>query len=120
MNATVLSEIDDRSLAVPQIAAQPDPVSTFRFAVNRHGCNKDWDFRILSSHFQDVEGTLDTVIAHLQQGHAICAGLLGGQWRRKSNFAGSQWVLIDIDNSAVQCDDQGKTVKAADGKALKV
>lgn len=93
---------------------------TFRFAVNSQGRDKNWDFSILSSQFQDVEGTLDDAIAHIKQGHAICAGLLEGKWRCKSNFTGSYWVLAEIDNAALQRDGEGKVVKGADGKGIKI
>lgn len=92
---------------------------TFKFAVNPHGINKDWNFRTLSGKFQDIEGTFDEAIAHIQQGHAICAGLLNGQWRKKANFAGSNWVLAEIDNATFARDDQGNVVKGEDGKGIK-
>ncbi|MDX2097010.1 MAG: hypothetical protein SFW36_04475, partial [Leptolyngbyaceae cyanobacterium bins.59] len=94
--------------------------SMFKFSVNTRGKNKDWDFHQLSSHFQDQSGTLADVIEHVQAGHALCAGLLNGQWRKKTNFAGSQWILSEIDNSTVLKDEQGQVVKGPDGKAIKV
>lgn len=71
----------------------------FKFAINASGRNKDWDFRELAKNFRDKEGTIYDVINHVKAGHALCAGLLGGQWRAKSNVVGSQWVLLDVDNS---------------------
>ncbi len=50
-----------------------------KFAVNTRGRNKEWDFRVLSGKFQDKTGTLDDVMSHIRQGHALCAGLLGGR-----------------------------------------
>jgi hypothetical protein len=93
---------------------------SFKFAINSQGCNKNWDNKILSSQFQDVEGTIQDTIAHVKQGHALCAGLLDGRWRCKSNFAGSQWVLVDIDNSGLQKDENGNLVKDVAGKAIKI
>ncbi|MBW4420981.1 MAG: PriCT-2 domain-containing protein [Myxacorys californica WJT36-NPBG1] len=91
----------------------------FKFATNVHGCNKDWNFRVLSGKFQDIEGTIEDAIAHIKQGHAICAGLLNSQWRSKSNFAGSNWVLAEIDNAGLLKDDQGNLIKDAAGKGIK-
>lgn len=92
----------------------------FKFAINTHGRNKDWDVKLLSSRFEDLEGTIDAVIAHVRQGHALCAGLLAGRWRCKANFAGSQWVLAEIDNADVQRDAQGKIAKDENGNSIKV
>jgi hypothetical protein len=94
--------------------------SPLRFAVNTHGCNKNWDFRTLSGKFCDRQGTLADVIHHVQQGHALCAGLLGGKWRSKSAFIGSHWVLIDIDNSTILHDESGQVLKDEDGNGIKV
>ncbi|HEY9658650.1 MAG TPA: PriCT-2 domain-containing protein, partial [Allocoleopsis sp.] len=87
---------------------------------NSHGINKDWDFKVLSAKFQDQKGTLDNVVHHVQAGHALCAGLLGGKWRSKANVIGSQWILLDIDNSSILKDENGKPVLGEDGKAIKV
>lgn len=71
----------------------------FRFAANATGRNKDWDFKKLAKNFRDETGTIHDVINHVKKGHALCAGNLDGKWRAKSNVVGSQWVLLDIDNS---------------------
>lgn len=92
----------------------------FKFAVNTHGKNKDWNWEILASQYQDCEGTIQDVITHVSSGHALCAGLLGGQRRSKANVIGSEWLLLDIDNSAIQKDANGTPVLGKDGKALKV
>lgn len=91
-----------------------------KFAVNTHGRDKEWDFTLLSGKFRDLTGALDDVIHHIQQGHAICAGLLGGKWRSKASFAGSYWVLAEIDNAALLKDEEGNVVKGDDGKGIKV
>lgn len=72
---------------------------TFRFSVNSTGKNKDWDYKKLAKNFRDRAGTIEDVIAHVKQGHALCAGNLNSRWRSKSNVTGSQWILLDIDNS---------------------
>ncbi|MEJ1933042.1 PriCT-2 domain-containing protein, partial [Nostoc sp. NIES-2111] len=72
-----------------------------KFAVNTFGSNKDWDFKKLAGNFQDKEGTIYDVAEHVKQGHALCAGLLNGKWRSKSNVVGSWWILGDVDNSGV-------------------
>ncbi|MBN8564116.1 MAG: PriCT-2 domain-containing protein [Leptolyngbya sp. UWPOB_LEPTO1] len=91
----------------------------FKFAVNRSGRNKDWDYKKLAGNFRDVEGDIYRVIDEVQQGHALCAGLLNGKWRSKSNFAGSSWILIDIDNSAILKDADGQSGKDADSKTVR-
>jgi len=119
-------QLSPNSTSYPSIglAAQRSVDSTvdstvFKFAVNTQGCNKNWNFRRLSTNFCDREGTLNEVIAHIKQGHAI-AGLLGGRWRSKANFVGSQWILCEIDNAALMRDEQGNVVKDKVGKAIKV
>lgn len=104
------------TLPLDQLASQ----RRFKFAVNRSGRNKDWDQKKLAGDFQDTEGDIDRVIDEVQQGHALCAGLLNGKWRSKANFAGSSWILIDIDNSKIQKDGDGQNAKDGDGKAIKV
>ncbi|BAU16058.1 hypothetical protein LEP3755_66250 (plasmid) [Leptolyngbya sp. NIES-3755] len=98
----------------------PAELPRFKFAVNTQGCDKNWDFRRLSANFRDREGTLNDVQEHIKQGHAICAGLLNGRWRSKSNFAGSQWVLCEIDNAALERDDQGNILRDKEGKGIKI
>lgn len=92
----------------------------FQFGVNVKGQNKDWDFKKLAGGFVDATGDIYDVQRHVAEGHALCAGLLGGQWRSKSNVVGSNWVLIDVDNSAVAKDESGNIIKDASGKAIKV
>ena len=91
-----------------------------KFAFNATGKNKDWDFKKLAGNFIDVEGTLADVQHHIKAGHAICAGLLNGKWRSKANVIGSQWLLLDIDNSDVARDAYGKPIKDANGNSIKV
>ncbi|MCW5319468.1 DNA primase [Nostoc sp. KVJ3] len=91
-----------------------------KFAFNATGTNKDWDFKKLAGNFIDVEGTLADVQQHIKAGHAICAGLLGGKWRSKANVIGSQWLLLDIDNSDVARDEDGKPILDANGNSIKV
>ncbi|ODH02840.1 DNA primase [Nostoc sp. KVJ20] len=96
------------------------PSNKIKFAFNATGRNKDWDFKKLAGNFQDVEGTLADVQQHIKAGHAICAGLLGGKWRSKANVIGSQWLLLDIDNSDVARDEDGKPIKDENGNSIKV
>ncbi|MBD2565492.1 MULTISPECIES: PriCT-2 domain-containing protein [Nostoc] len=91
-----------------------------KFAFNATGRNKDWDFKKLAGNFIDVEGTLADVQQHIKAGHAICAGLLGGKWRSKANVIGSQWLLLDIDNSDVARDAYDKPIKDENGNSIKV
>ncbi|OYE03100.1 PriCT-2 domain-containing protein [Nostoc sp. 'Peltigera membranacea cyanobiont' 232] len=96
------------------------PSNKIKFAFNATGRNKDWDFKKLAANFQDTEGTLEDVQQHIKAGHAICAGLLGGKWRSKANVIGSQWLLLDIDNSDVARDTDGKPIKDENGNSIKV
>lgn len=95
-------------------------MSTFKFAFNSHGRDKAWNYELLAARYQDRSGTLADVIQHISQGHALCAGLLGGKRRSKANVTGSQWILLDIDNSNTLKDEGGKPVVGDDGKAIKV
>lgn len=92
----------------------------FPFAVNRSGRNKDWNFDRLASDYVDTDGTIFDVQNEIKQGYAICAGLLNGQRRKKSNVVGSHWILIDIDNSDVLRDENGKTGVDENGKGIKI
>jgi hypothetical protein len=92
----------------------------FQFAVNTTGTNKEWDFKKLAANFIDIEGTLADVQHHIKAGHAICAGLLGGKWRSKANVIGSQWLLLDIDNSNIARDAYDKPIKDENGNYIKV
>lgn len=96
------------------------PSNKIKFAFNATGTNKDWDFKKLAANFQDVEGTLADVQHHIKAGHAICAGLLGGKWRSKANVIGSQWLLLDIDNSNIARDAYDKPIKDENGNSIKV
>ncbi|MBD2731221.1 PriCT-2 domain-containing protein [Nostoc sp. FACHB-892] len=91
-----------------------------RFAFNATGKNKDWDFKKLAGNFIDVEGTLADVQEHIKAGHAICAGLSNGKWRSKANIIGSQWLLLDIDNSNIARDAYDKPIKDENGNYIKV
>ena len=81
--------------------------ASFKFAFNPHGRNKNWDFEVLASKYQDAEGTLDDLISHVKQGHALLAGLTEGKRRCKSNVVGSQVIMLDIDNSKILTDKDG-------------
>jgi Primase C terminal 2 (PriCT-2) len=94
--------------------------SKIKFAFNATGKNKDWDFKKLAANFRDTEGTLEDVQQHIKAGHAICAGLLGNKWRSKANVIGSHWLLLDIDNSDVARDAEGKPIKDDFGNSIKV
>ncbi|MCW5319368.1 DNA primase [Nostoc sp. KVJ3] len=104
----------------PEIELESIERSKIKFAFNATGTNKNWDFKKLAANFIDVEGTLADVQHHIKAGHAICAGLLDGKWRSKSNIIGSQWLLLDIDNSDVARDLDGKPIKDENGNSIKV
>jgi len=92
----------------------------FRYAVNPKVIDKTKNFELLATGYQDTVGTILDVQNHVAQGHALCAGLLGGNRRAKANVLGSNWLLLDIDNSVALTDEAGKTVKDPDGKAIAV
>ena len=97
-----------------------DGLRIIKFAFNATGTNKDWDFKKLAANFIDVEGTLADVQEHIKAGHAICAGLLGGKWRSKANVIGSHWLPLDIDNSKIARDEDGKPILSENGNSIKV
>lgn len=92
----------------------------FKYAVNKHGRDKDWNWETLATQYQDREGTIQDVISDVASGYALLGGLLGGQRRSKANVIGSEWLLLDIDNSDTLKDENGKPVLGDDGKAIKV
>ncbi|MBD2295066.1 PriCT-2 domain-containing protein [Anabaena sphaerica FACHB-251] len=103
----------------PQLEPEPIQNNKIRFAFNATGKNKDWDFRKLAANFQDTTGTIWDIISHVKAGHALCAGLLGGQWRSKANIIGSQWVLLDIDNSTTWTDENNNPLDE-NGRPIKI
>lgn len=98
---------EESALADPRCVPAFTANTAFKFAVNCDGQNKNWDWKALSGKFRDRTGTLDDVMHHIKQGHALCAGLLGGKWRSKANVIGSNWILLDIDNTAILQDNDG-------------
>ncbi|MBW4566118.1 MAG: PriCT-2 domain-containing protein [Mojavia pulchra JT2-VF2] len=121
-NNSVLAQSAAQSETFSAANTELEPVvgSKIKFAFNATGSNKDWDFKKLSANFQDTEGTLADVQQRIKAGHAICAGLLGGKWRSKANVIGSHWLLLDIDNSDVARDAEGKPIKDSNGNSIKV
>lgn len=92
-------------------SARVDGVQSIKFAVNYQGRDKDWDYEELATKFEDKEGTINDVAEHVLNGHALCAGTLNNRRRLKPNVVGSNWVLVDIDNSDVKRDESGNPVK---------
>ncbi len=95
----------------------PQPI---RFAVNPSVKDKDDNYELLATGFKDTTGIIQDVADHVKAGHAICAGLLGNRRRNKANVIGSNWILVDIDNSDVERDELGKPIKDSDGKTKKI
>ena len=96
------------SMAVESI----DRASNIRYAYNSSGKDKSWgNYSGLTTEFKDTLGDLNSVMDHVKSGHALCAGNLDGKRREKPNFVGSQWILIDIDNTSIETDDQGNSIK---------
>jgi putative DNA primase/helicase len=93
---------------------------TIRFAVNPSVKDKDDNYELLATDFKDSAGTIQDVADHVKAGHAICAGLLGNRRRCKKNVIGSNWILVDIDNSDVERDELGEPIKDSEGKTKKI
>ncbi len=92
-----------------------------KFAVNKHGRNKDWDYETLNSRFENTQGTLQNLIDVVGQGFAITAATFKtGSRRAKANVTGAELWLLDIDNSGVLRDGQGNRVKDESNKSIKV
>jgi hypothetical protein len=91
-----------------------------RFAVNSSGQDKDWNFEKLATEFRDTTGTLYDLMEHILNGHALCAGNLNGDRRSKANVVGSQYILLDLDNSDVERGADGKPIKDEFGKTKKI
>jgi hypothetical protein len=123
-DSVILSPSPDESNqntdSAPTFSGGSNQPITFKFAVNREGKDKNWDFELLTTRYRDVEGTIEDVKREVGQGYALCAGLLGGKRKSKANVIGSQWILIDVDNSSVQKDEFGQPVKGEDGKPIKI
>ncbi|MEA5553630.1 PriCT-2 domain-containing protein [Anabaena cylindrica UHCC 0172] len=103
----------------PRLEPEPIQNNKIRFAFNATGKDKNWDFRKLAANFQDRIGTIWDVMRHVGAGHALCAGLLGGQWRSKSHVIGSQWLLLDIDNTQTWTDENGNPLDE-NGRPIKI
>nr|WP_322721313.1 PriCT-2 domain-containing protein [Nostoc sp. ChiQUE02]MDZ8234421.1 PriCT-2 domain-containing protein [Nostoc sp. ChiQUE02] len=119
-NSLQHQQLNTSSAEALEVEQELDEGSKIKFAFNATGKNKDWDFKKLAGNFIDVLGTLADVQQHIKAGHAICAGLLGGKWRSKANIIGSQWLLLDIDNSNIARDAYDKPIKDANGNSIKV
>ncbi|NJN88942.1 MAG: DUF3987 domain-containing protein [Leptolyngbyaceae cyanobacterium SL_5_14] len=76
-------------------------MSQIRYCVNRAIVNKPTSgYEILNTGFSEKTGTLEDIKSDVLNGSALCAGVIHGR-RCKSNFVGSNWILLDIDNSQV-------------------
>ena len=89
------------------------------FSVNRTGQNKDWDYKKLTTQFENTTGTVKDVLTAVTSGYAINGAWFKGR-RSKSNVLGVQLLLVDIDNTAYQLDAEGKPVKDSEGKRIAI
>jgi AAA domain/Primase C terminal 2 (PriCT-2) len=93
----------------------------YKFAINAQGANKKWDFEVLTTCFENLEGTIAELVSYLKNGWAFAGGWFKeGERRSKSAMMGSQWLTIEIDNAALLRDADGKVIKSEDGKEIKV
>lgn len=84
--------------------------NTFHYCVNTSVVNKSDDFLSLTTEFVDKEGTIHDVADHVKRGHSLCASLFNGASRSKANVFGSQWLMLDVDNSEVATDESGNPI----------
>lgn len=110
----------DMALESSKAVETVDRVGSIRYAYNESGKDKEWgDYTRLTEEFKDTVGDLTSVMDHVKAGHALCAGTLNNSNREKPNFAGSQWILIDIDNTETRLDEKGQKIKEPDGTVKK-
>ncbi|MEM9216418.1 MAG: virulence-associated E family protein [Cyanobacteria bacterium P01_F01_bin.150] len=91
----------------------------FRFAYNSRGRNKKWNWEDLAAGYEDAKGSVDELLNIVRKGWAIAAGTFGNRRRSKANFAGSQILLLDIDNSSTW-KDRDKNPLDEEGRPLKI
>lgn len=92
-----------------------------KFAINPNGINKEWNMEILTTKFENREGSIHDVIAALKAGHAFIGGQLEpGARRSKAAMTGVNFITVEIDNATYLRDEDGKVVKGEDGKGIKV
>ena len=90
-----------------------------KYAVNKEGKDKSWNYEKLATGYVKTEGTIFDVQNDIKSGYALAAGYFIDDGRRgKVNFAGSQWILLDIDNKRPVLDENGKKVKDEQGKVV--
>lgn len=92
-----------------------------KFAINPKGINKNWNMEALTTGFENREGSIHDIVAALKKGHAFIGGhLKPGERRSKAAMQGCQFITVEIDNSTVLKDEDGRVIKGEDGKAQKV
>ncbi len=96
----------------------PQKARKFRFSVNRQGRNKQWDYKLLTTKFEDREGTIDDLIEAVRAGYAVNGAWFGGLSRSKANVLGVGCLLLDFDNSKAKLDSNGLPLKDSQGKII--
>ena len=91
---------------------------SFRFSVNRQGRNKQWDYKLLTTKFEDREGTILDLIEAVRAGYAVNGAWFGGKSRSKANVLGVGCLLLDFDNSKAKLDSNGLPLKDSQGKII--
>ena len=112
-HTNIIAQSVDNTQANPLIVEKTETraLPTYKYAVNKSGKDKNWDFSLLTTDYQDVEGTIENIKKDVKQGFAINGAQFNGKRRCKANVTGINLLLLDIDNSMVVKDANGKTVK---------
>lgn len=71
----------------------------FRLSVNPYVVDKTKDYDLLNIGFQNVTLPLRQIADTVRNGSALCNAVLNGTRRCNANFAGSELVILDIDDS---------------------
>ncbi|MGK7876460.1 MAG: hypothetical protein AB4426_25150 [Xenococcaceae cyanobacterium] len=86
--------------------------------MNRQGRNKEWDYKVLTTKFEDRHGTIDELIEAVRAGYAVNGAWFGGKSRSKANVIGVGCLLLDFDNSKAKLDENGRPLKNSQGKII--
>jgi len=73
-----------------------------KFSYNPHGCNKEWDYKILTTGFNDTTGTPQDLADIVAKGFAINGAWFGGKPRSKANVVYNGLICLDFDNTLLR------------------
>lgn len=101
-NGGIADPVEDYSIKTPEAATTQAFSHSIRFAYNPKVTNKTDRHTTLNHGYLDASGTIPQIIATIKRGYALSSCLYGGKGRKVENFAGSQWILVDVDNKDSQ------------------